>query len=292
MMNSAQLQQSKEKRQHGTAFVPYGYYECRIPDAFINVPMHWHSEFELNYVVEGSGEFLFEDERCILSRGDILILPPDMLHAVYPLKDKPLVYDAFVFHPSLLGNSGSDRCTVECIRPLVSGAAKIRSLIPRELPNIEEFRTCARKIIDCAKLNTPHYDLLLKSELLRFFWLLDDTQELVKKEESISYSALIRPALEYIQTHFAEEINVEQLAALLHLSKSYFMFCFKKAVGIGAIDYLTQYRINIVCEKLITTTLSVSEIALQSGYNNLSNFNRQFKKTVGLTPQEYRRHKK
>lgn len=291
MTNSSQLKQSKEKRQHGTAFVPYGYYECRIPDSFINVPMHWHSEFELNYVVEGRGEFLFEDERCLLSEGDILLLPPDMLHAVYPVEGFSLVYEAFVFHPSLLGTASNDRCTVECIRPIISGAVKICNLIPRELPNIEEFRCCARRMIACAKVNTSQYDLLLKSELLRFFWLLDHNKELVKKESSVSYSTLIRPALEYIQTHFAEEIKVDQLAALLHLSKSYFMACFKKAVGISAIDYLTQYRINNACEKLLATTLSISEIALQSGYGNLSNFNRHFKNMVGQTPNEYRRHK-
>lgn len=281
--------QTKEKRQHGTTFIPYGYYECRIPTPLINVPMHWHSEFELDYVVKGSGEFQFHDEKYVLSEGDILILPPDTLHAVYPLKNTELIYDAFVFQPELLGFSNNDRSTVEYIRPIVSGTTKLHSLIPKSLPNHMEFQNCVKSIIYCAGQNTPHYDLLLKSELMHFFWLLIDTGELVQKSGNMSYSELIRPSLEYMKEHFSENITVEQLSGLLHLSKSYFMYCFKKAVGIGAIEYLSQLRINYACEQLITTNQSVSDISFLSGYTNLSNFNRQFKKAVGQTPLEYRR---
>lgn len=124
---------------------------------------------------------------------------------------------------------------------------------------------------------------------MHFFWLLIDTGELVQKSGNMSYSELIRPSLEYMKEHFSENITVEQLSGLLHLSKSYFMYCFKKAVGIGAIEYLSQLRINYACEQLITTNQSVSDISFQSGYTNLSNFNRQFKKAVGQTPLEYRR---
>lgn len=291
MSTHIQLKQSKEKRQHGTPFVPYGYYECQLPDPIINVPMHWHPEFELNYVVTGKGEFLFDDERYLLSEGDILLLPPDTLHAVYLFENHSLIYDAFVFHPSLLGTACNDRCTAEYIRPVLNGDVKICNPISKLDTHWEDFRTCVQSLFHCAKENTAHHDLLLKSELFRFFWLLEDNQYLIKKEHCISYSALIRPVLQFIQTHYAEEIRIEQLADKLHLSKSYFMACFKKAVGVSAIDYLTQYRINIACEQLLSTTQSISDIALQCGYNNLSNFNRHFKNMVGLTPNEYRKYK-
>ncbi len=291
MASHIQSKSSKEKRQHGTAFVPYGYYECLLPDPVINVPMHWHPEFELNYVVEGMGEFLFDDERYLLSKGDILLLPPDTLHAVYPVESDTLIYDAFVFHPGLLGTASNDRCTAEYIRPILTGDIRICNPLLHNLPDLQDLQCCARQIMKCAKMNTSQHDLLLKSELFRFFWLLDNGQKLTKKESSTSYTSLIRPALQYIQTHFSEEIRIDQLATKLHLSKSYFMACFKKAVGISAIEYLTQYRINYACEKLRSTTQSISEIALQSGYTNLSNFNRHFKTMVGQTPNEYRRHR-
>lgn len=281
---------TKEKRQHSSTFQPYSTYECRIPEYFINVPMHWHSEFELNLVQKGTAEFVFNDEKCIVQAGDILILPPDILHAVYPIENQELVYDALVFNKLMLGTGSNDRSSTDCILPIVNGTSKITTLIPRELPNHAEFEECARKIFQCAKMNLPSYDLLLKSELLHFFFLLESNGSLIHHDESeISYSSMIRPCLEYMNEHFAENITVEQLASQIHLSKSYFMWCFKKAVGIGAIEYLTQLRLREARNLLITSPASVSEVAYQCGYGNLSNFNRQFKKLVGCTPNEYRK---
>ena len=73
--------EKEERRQHSTSFIPYSYYECRIPHYFRNVPMHWHSEFEINYVVHGEGEFICGNDRFVARRGEILVLPPNMLHA-------------------------------------------------------------------------------------------------------------------------------------------------------------------------------------------------------------------
>ena len=63
----------KEKRQHATGWIPYSYYASAIPDYFANVPLHWHEEFEINYVLHGQGEFLCGEERFIAKDGDIVI---------------------------------------------------------------------------------------------------------------------------------------------------------------------------------------------------------------------------
>ena len=81
----------------------------------------------------------------------------------------------------------------------------------------------------------------------------------------------LRPVLAYIQEHFADPITIEELARLSHLSKSYFMSCFKQTFGLGAVEYLTQLRIKAACEALRSTTRSVSEIAYDNGFRNLSN---------------------
>ena len=91
--------------------------------------------------------------------------------------------------------------------------------------------------------------------------------------------------------NFHENISIEQLADLVHLSKSYFMSCFKKAVGIGAIEHLTHLRINAACDALADTGKMISDIAFSCGYSNLSNFNRQFKQIMGCSPKEYRKRK-
>lgn len=278
--------QLKENRQHSSALVPFSLYQCRIPEFYAGVPMHWHREFEVNYILEGEGQFILGEEKYIASKGDIVIIPPNILHAAYATEKNMLTYDALVFNHSILGTGSNDRSTAECIQPIINGQLKITKLIPAK----NNFENCVKQIFESAKDNSPLSDLLLKSELLRFFWLLENESEMVLKEEAnVHYIELIRPALEYMALHYGEDITVEQLADIAHLSKSYFMGCFKKATGIGAIEHLTQIRMKIVCDALVNSNEHIADLAYNCGYDNLSNFNRQFKKMIGCTPMEYRR---
>ena len=288
-----QGKETKEKRQHSTTYIPYSCYECHIPEYYNNVPMHWHREFEINYILMGKGEFICGDDKFVAGEGDLLVMPPNMLHAAYPYQDNPLIYTALVFHPAMLGANSNDRATAECIRPVINGNIKINMPVSRGRNHYDELKLSADHIFSCAKSNLPSGDLLLKSELLRFFWLLEDDEAITSRDETkISYSELIRPALQFMMENFRENITVEQLADLVHLSKSYFMGCFKKAVGVGAMEHLTQLRMNAACDALSSTDKMISDISFHCGYSNLSNFNRQFKKVVGCTPNEYRKQNK
>ncbi len=253
--------------------------------------IHWHREFEINYIVSGKGEFLCGDEKLTASKGDILVLPPDMLHGASACTDCKLVYYAFVFSPVLLGENSNDRCTVECIRPLMDGSLRIKLPISMDKQEYEQLVSSIRAINLLAAKNLSKTDLLLKSELLRFFWILESGRDLMERRtnQEKSYGDMVRPAFEYMQEHMEEEITVAQLATAIHLSKSYFMSSFKKAAGIGAMEYLGQIRINKACTKISETNERISSIAVSCGYGNISNFNRQFRKYTGCTPCTYRK---
>ena len=75
--------ETEEKRQHSTSWIPYSFYEVRIPEALNNVPMHWHSEFELNRVLRGTGEFICGDNHFIAKEGDLILFPPNVLQYLY-----------------------------------------------------------------------------------------------------------------------------------------------------------------------------------------------------------------
>lgn len=283
--------ETKENRQHSTPLIPYSYYNVNIPESLNNVPMHWHSEFELNRILRGAGEFICGDERFMAKEGEVLLIPPNMLHAAYPLENHELVYQVLVFHSAMIGANTNDRCTIECIRPIINGSVQVSNAIGPESQKYTEIKSTVDSIFSCVFGNLPQLDLLLKSELLRLFWLLDQTEISDSSDTSISYTEIIRPALEYMMENLQETITIDHLADLSHLSKSYFMSCFKKAVGMGAIEHLTHLRINAACDALSDTSKIISEIAFSCGYSNLSNFNRQFKQIMGCSPKEYRKRK-
>lgn len=279
---------TREARIHGSARVPFGLYENRMPEMYGNVPAHWHEEFELNEVREGKGILLLDGERYAVSAGDILIIPPNALHAAYPERGAVFHYDALVFHPSMLGG-GVDRSVTDCVNPLVRGELPGGPLVTPAREGYPAILAAVRQVFAAARQNTARDDLLLKSGLLQLVYLLEaDGPPRPRAEERLDHQR-IRPALSYLAEHYAEPVTVGQLAGYCNLSKSYFMGCFKRATGMSAMEHLCQLRIRAACEALGKTSRGVSEIAADCGFQNLSGFNRQFKKRVGCSPAQYRR---
>ncbi len=284
---------SKEKRQHGSVRIPYGYYESRIPEFFPMVPLHWHNEFEINYVISGKSEFVYGNERFVTDTGDIVILPPNMLHAVYPHGDAGQIYDTLVFRGEMFGVNKEERGWVSHIEPIINGNRGITAPITAKHRFYGEIRKSVEHIFRCSKKNESIADLYLKSELLHLICLLEegDCIKTVKNREDKSMES-IRSVLVYINRNYRENISVEQLADMVHLSKSYFMYLFKQVSGVSAIGYIIQLRIREACELLRNSDDTSAEIAFACGFQNLSNFNRQFKSCVGYTPGQYRRLQK
>ena len=187
----------------------------------------------------------------------------------------------------IFGSSQSDRYINECIRPLTDGSMRISAHITPEHYYYAELAVAAENIFSCAKGDTPQLDMLMRSELIKLFWLL----ETEAKQSGFNGKAdsVIRPALEYIAEHYSENITVAQLAECVHLSESYFMNQFRRHVGLSAVEYMTHFRIDMACKALKQTKCSVLEIALDCGFRNLSNFNRHFRSIAGCSPTEYRK---
>lgn len=280
---------SKEKRTHGSVRIPYDFYECRVPEYFPLVPLHWHNEFELNYVVSGKSEFTCGEDKFLADTGDIIFIPPNVLHSLYPYKEDKQIYNTLVFREELLGIGKQERCGVSCIEPIINGSRKVIMPVSPKHKAYEEIRKCVEQIFVCVKADSPVADLYMKSELLRFLWLLEETGCIVTvKNQDERQTDSIREVLTYINLNYRENISIEQLADMAHLSKSYFMYRFKKMVGVSAIEYIIQLRIKLACERLKNSAAPSVEIAFACGFQNLSNFNRQFKKYVGYTPSQYR----
>ena len=281
---------NKEQRQHSSALVPYSIYVCHLPGDFPNVPMHWHNEFEIDYVLQGKGDFICGDEHFPVNHGDVIMISPNMLHAAYPCSNMNLHYIAFVFHANMLGLESNDRSSTHCIRPLITGHLRVNMKYDSSHPDYSVIHSLTETIVRCAKKNNPYDDLLLKSKLLQLYWYFEKKDNLSSFQgDDISYSSLIRPALEHMTYRYMDSITINELAAKCAISSSHFMNSFKKAVGCSAIEFLTHLRIKAACTALTETTDDISTISYSCGFDNLSNFNKQFKKITGSSPREYRK---
>ncbi len=127
---------------------------------------------------------------------------------------------------------------------------------------------------------------------LRFVRLILSFNENLTSQPETESGSIIEAATEYISAHLSEEITRETIAKETHVSESYLSHLFPKETGMSLTDYITKERMTLAKSLLGTSTLPVQMVAIKAGYNNISYFIRTFKKTFGITPNDYRKSRK
>ena len=144
------------------------------------------------------------------------------------------------------------------------------------------------KIIASADLLKLIVDNCIKKHLN--FIVINDTasSEPERSKPVAAYDAKIKKALRYIDTHFSEDLRLEDVAAHIYLSPYYFSKLFKKQLGIGFNAYVTQQRMNNAKQMLQYSDWSIASIAKNLGFSQTSYFCKVFRQTFQVTPQMYR----
>lgn len=275
-----------EKGQHGTPMFPIEYYDCVYPVNLAGLPVHWHEEFEITYVRKGSCTYLIDLAPCKVKEGDFLFLPSGVLHGIPEGDLKLLETDSFVFHPGMLG--GTDVCGVKYITPLEKGEIRFPSVIPLKDQGVQlkrSFEQLKENFLE----KKPGYELAVKASLLEIILALYRQVPFWREErENQEVLERLRAVILYIKENYQRPVSVAELASVCHFSEYYFMRFFKKYMNTTCVEYINQYRMEIAAGKLLSGTESVTDIALDTGFHNISYFNRVFKKSFGMTPKEYR----
>lgn len=94
---------------------------------------------------------------------------------------------------------------------------------------------------------------------------------------------------DYLMHHYREDIDLANLAELVHMAEGSLCRFFKMHVGISLFEYLNKIKVEFACKLLMDKDISILDVCLDSGFNNLSHFNKQFRKNMGVTPSEYRK---
>jgi len=147
-------------------------------------------------------------------------------------------------------------------------------------------------------LQLPYLDNF--ERFLQFFRLMDiigQNKDLVTLA-SVNYKNLhfdtknkrILTIHEYLMKNHRESIDLKQIASLVNMAVSSLCRFFKSIVGITIFEYLNKIKVDFACKLLMDMNISILDVAIDSGFNNISHFNKQFKKVTGVTPLVYRTH--
>lgn len=235
----------------------------------------WHEHIELLFFLSGSGEVVCNETIFPVKAGDLIFVNSTQIHALRT--DEHLKYHCIILYPAFFSDMEYNPKTL--IRNYIQGDETVKDLFGRIFYE-KEHRTAGSDMVIkglCYVLSgylTQHY-----------------TDHQMNPQDASQHIQKLRRAqmlFDYIAKHYSETITSCHLAKLCHMNESYFCRFFKKNFGRTPLTYLNEYRIEKASSLLKKTNKSITEIALETGYEDINYFSRTFKKLKNLSPTEYR----
>lgn len=274
----------REAVSHGTKEFPFAYYRMEHVRPTLLVPLHWHEEIEVLYIERGKLSLTIGDSSYEGQAGDVFWVNPGEIHGMSS-DDNSLRYHAFVF--PLRFASFQVRAGKELYLPLSEGRLLLSRRIPERIK--KEAVRIVRRLLLLYTDKTPGFAFGMQICCAQLLYTLYTDGCYEKLPPADSVLAMKREILKYLQDNFTEKLSLRELADTFHLSEKYFSRYFKKNFRMTLTDYVNSLRLENAARLLADTDLSVTEAAMQSGFNNVSYFIRCFEKSYGCSPLRYRR---
>ncbi len=243
-------------------------------------PLHYHKELELILAIEGSTSMVVDGEIVETKPNVLYFVNPYQIHSMH-IAVPPSRYDCLVIPLSLLSLPVGHAAMTNLITPIFNG--KLCFVRQTQDPFLIDL---FGRIVE----NYAKKDQHAASVIAYLLLFLEYCQEhgLLKETASVSTTP-IRKAIDFIQCNFNKKISLGDMAAAAGMNEKYFCSYFKKHTRTTPVTYLTILRIRHAKLLLRERNLSVLEIALNCGFDNVSFFIRQFKRATGQTPGQYRK---
>lgn len=269
--------------------------ERHVP--YFSTPFHFHPECELVYIKEGKGKRIVGDSVEFFYEGDLVFLGSNIPHVWYSDEDyykddSELQSRAIVvyFNKKIFGDLFYSLPETQLLKQMyhraergmrITGAAK--DTVVGCIEQMPQSNGLPRIILLLEVMNilakTQEFELLASIGYQHTY----DSKDNHKLDE----------VFQYVSKNFGHEISLEEISSRCHLTPQSFCRFFKKRTQKTFIDFLSEFRVShakkLLAEKEET---GIAEIAYESGFNNISNFNKVFKVKTGLTPKEYKRQLK
>ena len=270
--------------QPGESFC-YRYFKLRRFD----LPWHFHRECELTLIVKGRGVRYAGDSLEQFQEGDLVLLGPDLPHYWWSggqglggAHSVVIQFDWDLLRAGLFALPEA-----EPIRRLIARAARGISFAGDAAERVAGRMIAMEKISGWRRLNQLNEILGMLAEPEARGRLLASAgyAPVLDARDSRRLSAVCK----YVNDSDRDEIRQAHAASLAHLSPAAFSRYFHKQMGMTFEAYVVEVRVGHACQRLVERESSIAEIAFATGFNNLSNFNRHFRRLKGISPREYRR---
>lgn len=251
-------------------------------------PLHYHEEFELNLIINAPGaKRIVGNHIDQIDELELVLVGPNLYHAWFTHKceTEDIRELTIQFHKDLFDERFLRKNQLSFIRNMFEKAQRgilfSRDTIERLMPRLLQLEQ-KHGFDSVLELMSILHDLSTSRNMQT---LSDSTSN----NEQFNYnSRRIEKVFEYMNAHYSRPITLLEVAKVANMPEASFSRFIKKRIGSTFVDSLNEIRLGHASRMLIDTTYNIAEVAYKCGFNNISNFNRTFRKKKGCTPTEFR----
>ncbi len=293
-MDNTSYLKLKEQVSHGNIQLPLEVYniECQSSaDSY----SHWHDEMEFIYIIDGNSEIHIDFKTFTVSSGDFIVIPKGSIHYMAGLNDSKISYIALVFNLSLIEGTTLDYSQISFINPILENKLLFKNILTYKDNGYNSIINSFRQLIDSFNSRNYGYQLSIKSFLFNIFYTLFNENHITIDIEKEHYNDLIKveklkEVIKYIQTNYKKSISIKELADIAQYSEYHFLRFFKNETSKTCTQYINHFRIQKAALLLSNTSLSITEIAYEVGFGDVSYFIKTFKKYMSTSPNKFRKN--
>lgn len=269
-----------ENKQRGTFDFPFEFYHVTSTHSRYVMSYHWHVEYEIIRVLEGSLHMTMDEKEFTANTGDIVFVNSGVLHSGEP---SDCVYQCIVFDMNTFIKH-NPRCQTY-IQKIINHSAFIYHHFT---PKNEKIHQIIWNIFESMENEKEGFEMVVFGELYHFFGVIFGEHlyfsDAPQNRRDYRKIMQLKTVLDFMEANYSSPLTLEQLSASVHMSPKYFCRFFCNMTHRTPIDYLNYHRIEHASFQLATTDASVTEVAYNCGFNDLSYFIKTYKKYKGCTP--------
>lgn len=280
----------EETIPHTTPEFPYVANLCRLheyPD--YSYPWHWHHEIEIFYIREGQLDYILPSGIYTFHQGEGGFLNSNILHMTRCHGTCPCIQEEHIFLPDFIGGHSDSILSQRYLAPVLNHPSfelfRLDPSIPPHQEIIQLLQRAYAAYVSRSLFYEFHVRQYMTSVWQKLFLFLPRDQP---ASSGVADSLRIKEMMRFISQHYHEKLTLQQIADAGYVSLRECSRCFQKNLGVSPISYLLDFRLRKACDLLLTSHISVTEIALACGFSNGSYFTSMFRQKFGVTPRSYR----
>lgn len=259
---------------------------------------HCHTEIEFTVVLKGTFVCGINNQHYELTKGEGVFINSNALHMSKPRTEaKESVTFSLVFSPAILAEKRESLLYQKFVQPIIANPNFKGCALTNDILWQKELLSYLQEAYQLCSEMEGELEFSVRNRVLNAWEILLKNQKITIEHKgmqsaSIIYEERAKDVLKYIQTHYAESIEIEDMIRACNISRTDCFRCFGKIIGKSPVEYLNEYRIKQAMYLLETTNQTITEICMACGFNHLSYFGRLFRQATGVTPKEYRKQRK